>query len=367
MNLSIYVFDNELSPLGAVDVITGLTWTEKFSDAGNFELWCPVNDHNVELLLEDNIVWPGGETAGIIEFKELVISEDNTASLHIQGRLLSGLLDYRVIYPTLITSGTISQILCTQVDTFLVNPEDEKRKIPGLEIDPEQPSLGPTVSYQKTGDSVLMEASKLGEANSLGFKVRFAPKDKKMTFCVYQGVDKTLDQGVVAPLLFSSDLDDILDSSYLHNKSELRNVAYVLGEDSGANRKLKQLGDSSGFSRKELFVDARDIQSETESGEKIPEEEYFSMLEERGLTTLEDYKDIEVFSATIRTRGVTTYTYGVDYFLGDRVTVYDRRLKVKTNALITQVTTTWDEEGKVLDVVFGYEQPTLANKLKRRK
>lgn len=367
MKISLYVFDNSITLLGAVDVVTGLTWTEKFSDAGSFELWCPVNDHNAQLLREDNLLWAGGDTAGIIEFRELTSGEDGAQSIHLQGRLLTSLLDYRVVYPTLVASGTISQVMCQQVDTYLISPIDPKRKIPLLELDPNQQDLGPKVSYQKTGDTVLLESSKLGEANSLGFKVTFHPKDRKMVFRVYQGVDRTLDQSVVTPLLFASDLDDILSSNYSHNKSEMRNVAYVAGEDSGVNRKVREVGDFSGISRRELFVDARDIQTELEPGSTLPEEEYYSMLDERGRTSLEDYKDIETFSATLRTHGVTTYQYGKDYFLGDRVTIYDRKLKVKTNALITEVTTTWDENGKVLDVAFGYEQPTIANKLRRRK
>lgn len=366
MGLDLYVFDSSITPLGVIDVVTGLTWLEKFSDAGNFELWCPLNDQNTELLKEDNLLWIGGESAGVIEFKELTSDEDGTKTIHIQGRLAESYLDYRTIYPTVIMTGKISNILRRNVYNNLINPTDTSRKIPLIELASDQTAYGPSISYQKTGDTVLLETSRLCEANSLGFRVQFFPRQYKFIFRVYQGTDRTLDQSEVNPVLFSSDLDDILESNYSHNKSELRNFAYVAGEGSGTSRRVQTVGSAVGLSRRELFVDARDLQSEKTDGSTIPEAEYNSMLVERGKTSLEDYKDIESFSATLRTFGVTGYVYGVDFFLGDRVTVYDSKLKVRTNAMITEVMKTFDEDGERLDITFGYEQPTLANKLRRR-
>lgn len=425
MELNLYVFDSSITPLGVIDVVTGLTWEEKFADAGNFELWCPLNDQNAELLQEDNLLWIGGESAGVIEFKELTSDEEGTETIHIQGRLAESYLDYRTIYPTVSMTGKISAILRKHVESNLINPTDTARKIPNIELASDQVAYGDSVSYQKTGDTVLLEASKLCEANELGFRLQFFPRLYKFVFRVYQGTDRTLDQTEVNPVLFSSELDDILESNYSHNKSELRNLAYVAGEDSGENRKVQPVGSASGLSRRELYVDARDIQSEVswncvtvtkteildedtskvritttktltnpdtgetktstssevkfdeyategtvtqESTEMVPMDDsaYYALLSERGKTSLEDYKDIEAFSATLRTFGVTGYEYGVDFFLGDKVTVYDARLKVRINAVVTSVMTTYDEDGKRLDIVFGYEQPTLANKLKRR-
>lgn len=426
MELNVWVFDSSsITPLGVIDVVTGLTWEEKFADAGNFELWCPLTDVNVELLQEDNLVWIGGESAGVIEYKELSIDDSGVQTIHIQGRLAESYLDYRTIYPMVSVSGKTSNTLRTLVNNNLINPEDSDRKIPNIELAADQEELGELASYQKTGDSVLTEASRLCDANSLGFRLQFLPREYKFVFRVYEGTDRTLDQTEVNPVLFSSELDDILESNYSHNKSELRNLAYVAGEDSGENRKVQSVGSASGLSRRELYVDARDIQSEVswncvtvtkteildadtnkvritttktltnpdtgetktstssevkfdeyategtvtqESTEMVPmtDSAYYALLSERGKTSLEDYKDIEAFSATLRTFGVTGYEYGVDFFLGDKVTVYDARLKVRINAVVTSVMTTYDEDGERLDIVFGYEQPTLANKLKRR-
>lgn len=366
MSLNLYVFSRDtLTPLGFLDVVTGLTWEERFADAGSFELWAPVNDQNIALLQEDNLLWNGGESVGMIEFKELTADDEDTQTIHIQGRMCECFLDFRTIYPAMIKTGKPSKIMRLLVENYLISPTDTKRKIPNIELDSDQTDYGSSISYQRTGSTVLIGCSDLGQAYAIGFRLKFLPKDKKLVFQVYQGTNRTMDQTAVTPILFSSDLDDILESTYSHNKSELRNFAYVAGEDSGSARKVESIGDSSGLDRRELFVDARDLQTENEDGSAISDSEYRAMLVERGKENLEDYKDIKSFSATLRTFGVTSYRYGTDFFLGDTVTVYDARLKVKTNAMVTAVMTTYDESGEQLDITFGYGQPTIATKLKR--
>lgn len=366
MELNLYVFNSSITPLGVVDVVTGLTWEERFADAGVFELWCPLNDQNVELLKEGNLLWIGGESAGVIEFLELSSDSEGTETLHVQGRLAESYLDYRTVYPTVSATTKVSTFLRKVVSDNVVNPTETARKISSVVLASAQAVLGGTISHQKTGDTVLLEVSELCQANGLGFRLQFLPKERQFVFRVYQGLDRRLEQEVNSPVLFSSDLDDILESSYSHNTSEWRNFAYVAGEDSGTSRRVQTVGSASGVNRRELFVDARDLQSTNDDGTSISVSEYNSMLTERGKTSLEEYKDIETFSATIRTFGVTGYIYGKDFTLGDTVTVYDSRLKIRTDAIVTAVTRTFDESGEQLDITFGYQQPTLATKLRRR-
>lgn len=366
MDLNLYVFDNEITPLGVIDVVTGLTWEEKFADAGNFELWCPLNESNAALLKEDNIVWIGKDSAGIIEFKELAADENNTMTIHIQGRLAEAYLDYRTVYPRLEVTDKVGSVLRLLVYDTLIGPLDSSRKIPTLALAENQEPYGDSISYQQLGDTVLSEVSRLCEANSLGFRLKFYPYEQRFDFCVCRGTDHTVNQAENTPVLFSSDLEDILTSSYSHNKSDFRNVAYISGEGEGENRKTQQVGTAEGIFRRELYVDARDLQSEKEDGSSIPDLEYAAMLTERAKTTLEDYKDIETFSATIKTFGSMGYTYGTDFVLGDKVTVYDSRLKVQTDAIVTAVVYTYDEDGERIDLTFGYEQPTISAKLRRR-
>lgn len=366
MSLNLQVFNRELTRLGVVDVVTGLTWSEKFADVGEFELWCPVTDTNIQLLKEDNLLWIGTDSAGVIEFKELTIDDDGTYTMHIRGRLCECYLDFRTVYPRFSMSGKVSKIMQALVTRNIISPSDSKRKIPNVQLDSSQQDLGNSISFQKLGDTVLKSCTDLGEANGLGFRLKFVPSQKAFLFQVYVGTNRTMDQSAVTPVLFSSELDDILESSYSHNKSELRTDSYIAGEGEGTARIMTSTGSSAaGLDRRELFVDAGDLQSIAEDGNTIPANQYKAMLVERGKSKLEENKDIETFSATLRTFGVMSYIYGQHYFLGDAVTVYDSRLKLQTNAIVTAIERTFNEDGETLDVTFGYGQPTLVTKLRR--
>lgn len=120
----------------------------------------------------------------------------------------------------------------------------------------------------------------------------------------------------------------------------------------------------SGLSRRELFVDARDLQSETEDG-ALTEEEYAAVLANRGEEKLAENPLVQSFDATVRTRNAT-YEYGVDYFLGDIITVTDERLGVTVDAVVTGVQYAVSRDGESMALMFGYGQPTVYDRLRRK-
>lgn len=365
MGVDVYVFNNKFALLGMVNIITGLSWNETFADAGSFELWCALTDQNISILQKDNLVWIKGDSAGVIEIRELSVDDSGIETLHIQGRLAECYLSYRTVYPAVSKSGKVSTVLREMVEKNITSPTDSDRKISCIELATDQVEYGESISYQQTGETVLKTLTDLCGIYSLGFRLQFLPKEQKFVFRVYQGTNRSINQSSVIPVVFSTDLDEILDSSYVYNQTDYCNFAYSAGEDSGSNRKVVTIGSASGLERRELFVDARDIQSEKEDGTTISATEYNDMLKERGNSKLEEHKVVQEFSANVRTFGNTGYIYGTDYFLGDTVTVYDRRLKVQLDAQVTSVTTSYDEEGEHLEVTFGYGQPTIADKLRR--
>ena len=205
----------------------------------------------------------------------------------------------------------------------------------------------------------------------IGFNILFRPKEKKLIFEVIEGVDRTVEQSDVDPVEFSTDLEDILSSSYYTNDEDKKNVALIFGEGEGVERTRQVAGDDSaqGFGRRELFIDARDLQSETtnDDGETVTltQEEYNQTLISRGDNKLSEYRIVESFEAKIRVFGNIQYEFGVDYNKGDKVTVRDRQLNVVVSARITEVEEDFGNEYE-LTLTFGYSYPTIMQKVKRQ-
>lgn len=121
----------------------------------------------------------------------------------------------------------------------------------------------------------------------------------------------------------------------------------------------------TGFQRRELYIDARDLQSDSDPDKPLTEEEYTAVLTARGKEKLAEHQLVRSFSAEIRTYN-PTYIYGQDFFLGDTITVTDQRLGVTVDAVVQGAERTVSGQGETLTLTLGFGPPTLYDILKRK-
>lgn len=353
--------------IGEISQFESLIWPDKYCGVSNFELWAPITESNTELLKTGNIIWAGGDNAAIIEIITASLDEDGAMKYDVKGSSLEKLLGSRIVWGTYNAQNKVaSTVMYELVAQNCVSPSNANRKIPFLECASDA-SLGGKISYQQTGGEVIESLDAIAEVTELGYDIIFKPKEKKLVFEVVQGVDRTIEQSTNDPVMFSTDLDDILSSSYYTNSEDLKTVAWVQGEGEGAARTSVTAGESSGkgLARKELYVDARDLQSESSSDdETLTPEEYNKVLVQRGNEKLDDTKVTESFEAQLRVFGDIQYVYGEDYNKGDKVTVKDDVLGVIVSARITEVEEEYSNTYNLV-LTFGYAYPTLQQKLKK--
>ncbi len=363
------VTETAFAALGEINEFTHLLWPDHYAGYGTFELQAPVTEENQTLLREGNYLWTGGTSAAVIEIINSETDTKGQKSYVIKGRTLEYLLSTRIIWGTYSTNNkSVSTIMYELVNQNCVNPSDPNRKIPYLTCGTDL-GVGSKISHQKTGGYVYDDLLDLSSESELGFNVLFLPGELELRFVVTQGTDRTNLQSLNSVLL-STDLEDILASEYYLNTQDVRNLALVQGEGEGESRKRVVAGEDvqvKGFSRRELYVDARDIQSSVSNSDgtttKLTEEEYLATLRSRGLVKLADYPRTETFEATIRTTG-GQYTYGKDYFKGDKIVIQDLDLGLQVVGRITEVTNSWGESHE-MDLTFGYSYPTLLKKISR--
>lgn len=365
------VNDTTFDSIGEVNQYESLIWPDKFNGFGTFELWAPITDENSQYFKKGNILWCGGDNAAVVEIVKSEIDEIGTKTYNVKGRTLEMLLTTRIIWGTYnAVNKDASTAMYEIVNQNCVNPSNANRKIPYLKL-AEDLKFGGKITYQKTGGEVYDSLSTIASTYDLGFNVLFKPKTKELIFEVVEGVDRTVEQSTNDPVEFSTELEDLLSSSYYTNDQDVKNVAFVQGEGSGSSRKSVTSGeaDSKGFGRRELYVDARDLQSTSvdENGEEqnLSPTEYTQVLTQRGNDKLSECKTTETFEAQIRVFGDVQYEFGVDYKKGDKVTVRDEQLNVVVSARITEVQEEFDDE-YALVLTFGYSYPTIMQKVKQQ-
>lgn len=373
IKITVFILDNDhFEAVGFIDQYTSLIWPDAYNGYASFEMWAPITEANSEMIREDNVIWCGGENAAVIEIIKEEIDDKGIKTYNVKGRTLEKFLCDRIVWGGYTKSGFASTIMYDLVDKCAINPTNPDRKIPYL-VNAADTQVGNKITqYQKTGGELYDALGGLASDSDLGFSVLFDPFNKQLVFEVRKGADRTLgNEEGNDPVVFSTELEDILSSSYYMNKEDLKTVAFIQGEDSGSSRVSVQTGDISGkgFNRRELYVDARDLQSEIYSDDgststKLMPAQYQATLVQRGDDKLSEHVHTEVFEAQIRQFGDVQYEFGVDYVKGDKVTVVDKQLGVTVSARITRSEEEFDDE-YALVLTFGYSYPTILDKLKR--
>lgn len=375
IEVEVFRLDNDaFESIGQINKYKSLMWPDRFDGYSTFELNAPVTPENRTLIRKGNIIWCGGDNAAIIEIITSTTDDKGQKAYKVKGRTLEMLLTTRIIWGTYTGTGKYSSTIMYEiVDNQCVNPSQLNRKIPFLEC-AEDEQVGRKTSFQKTGGEVYDSLQAIAKEAELGFCILFKPREKKLIFKVLEGVDRTItlsSNNSSSLVIFSTDLEDILASSYYTNSQDVKTTAYVAGEGEGSERVHIVSGNnaSPGFLRRELYVDARDLQSEVmnEDGSMtiINPDDYRDMLNDRGVGKLAERDVVESFEAKMRVIGDIQYTYGVDYFKGDKVIVQDTDIGVQTIATVAEVSENYDDEYELI-ITFGYEYPTLIQKIKRQ-
>ena len=368
--LLIFRFNNvEFYPIGELDVYQNAFFSVSMQGGGRFEFFSPILPQTTELLVIGNLIWTGGDYGYVIEGMRSSVTPSGALMYHVTGRSLARYLTDRVIFGTYTAKDKkASTIMYDLINRTVANPTDTKRKIPYL-TKTQDMQLGDIITLQHTGGIVYDHIDKLAREQELGYRIKLNPRNNTLLFDVYKGVDRTINQNAVIPVEFASDLDDILESEHYKSISDLKTFALIAGEGEGANRITTTVGDTTltGLDRKEMYIDARDIQSETEDedGNKIvlTPAEYIKALQQRGKERLAQASVVETVEASIRIYGDTLYKFGVDYMIGDTITITDKRIGVSMSAAITGAEETFGEEYK-LNLLFGFNAMTFWDRVR---
>lgn len=355
------IVDDEFTRLGVLNEYTMIQYTEKYSGVGSFELKCALNNYNVDLIRSDRILWIDEGHAGIIQYIEKSSENEITA----KGSMLTGMLKWRVVPLTYEAYKPVTEIFQELINSSFMTGD---RKIKGFTFQKMYLYDSENIRYQSTGKQLSDEFSELGDTYDYGFDIALNMKEKSFDFVLYRGKDKTIGntQGN-DPVIFGTNFNNILNGEYIADSQSYRNYVYVAGAGEGKDRTVVEVAQQTGltgFFRREVYIDARDIQKENIE-QPLTDEEYKELLNQRGKSKLVEYKKIESYEAETRSDGYTAFQYGKDYNLGDTVTIVDSVLGVELSAKVTEVVVTYSEEGYTVEPVFGFGLPTLYSKIKK--
>lgn len=352
------------------DSFSSFLWDIRYYECGQFEIYIAATVSNVTLFQTGKIIGRSDDHThyGIIEKIVLETDAENGDYLTVSGRFLMSLLSRRIIYPTLsfTTPTSYGAILRKAVRDNCIPPGgiENGRCIPGLRTSGNwsacwEQTAQLQISYENLMEWVYNICEVTGGTANILLKETVSGSGLyEMIFELSQGMDRSIQQAEQPHVIFSDAYNNLLAFHYEKDISNLQNVAYVLGEGEGSARKRRVCGFQNflhgWLNRYEVYVDAKDLQQETqnEDGETIllSDQEYQELLLERGNEQFVPATETSESTIAVNSK---QYQYQQDYFVGDYVTVKHSRFGLQQERIqLVGMIESFDQNGRSLTPTF---------------
>lgn len=333
--MNIYILNTSYEPVAVIDAFKSLIWTKRYYTCGDFELYIPADENLLQYLQNDYFIMrDDDDSAMIIERLEIQTDVENGDYYIVSGRSIESVLARRIVmWQTIINTTDVIQGLKQLIVAHTGQGDSsDYRSIPGLVID-DSLTVSENLITQITGDVLLDAVSSICQRFGIGMKMVLS--GSALTVSFYQGSE--------VDVIFSPEFDNMINSHYLRDYTDLANYAIVAGEGEGTSRVQIAVPATtttpSGFALREMYVDARDLS--TNDG-AITNQNYVQFLTERGKEKLAEREIVQSFEAEIEPQ--TSFVYKPDYNLGDIVTVTNE-YGVTANPRIVEIIESWDDTG----------------------
>lgn len=353
------IFDDGIIFKGAVADYSDIDFNPELCAKGDFTLRVNAHTKYAAYLIPDNIIYIDSEISGWIMSSE-VVRGDGAADeiLEVKGIQTKDILSFRLTdnngAPFTYTNKSPEYIVKDLIAKNIGASCADTSRIYNKVVVAANLDRGTAIDFQTYNKNLAEEIYSVLQADGLGLKATLNVVAKTLTFDVVQGVDRTAEQSTNNRVLLGIELGGLNEIKYLKDKSQYKNVAYVGGQGEGEDRNIQKIviDSPTGIQRREVFIDARDINEVTE-------------LDARGKQKLAGYALGESVDCVIRDGG--SYSYGVHYSLGDYVTIVDDLIGIQLAAQATGAKIKWRSKKPVsVEVNFGYKSGSIEANLKRR-
>ena len=370
------VWTVDIEPIAVIDEIISLSWQNNLNTVGKFTLNVPLTTDNIQALQVGNLITKNtyGEgvkkEACIITYRQIAVNKQGIETLQIQGTSILTWLSQRVLTENYNLNDTIEQIARQLVNNEAINPQNPDRIIPKLQLGefanlPDTTTFFPNSQYPQ----LLSSLTNVFTGVYYGLRIIMDTQNRVFLFEVYKGVDLTIQSTTNQPLLFSSEMNNIMSETYTHTNVNFNNVAYVYAQfnaGSNSNTEINKtiiVGNAQGLQRFETSVSGG---NPTINGAQfeITENNYQQLLPVVGEQALAQAEVTHNFTGKLNMNAGLTYKK--DFNLGDQITAINKEWGLNKNLVITGVTEEYSVQGMQLSLNFGYPLPTILELINKK-
>lgn len=288
--MKIKIYDKDLNPILFIDEqFVSCLWSEGYNTIGSFCMELIDTAEYRKKIRED--FYAGRSDRDTLMVIKTVEFRD--------GRVIASGKQATAVLDDVAMLGTIQAGV--NIDTAVKNAYNESAKFRKLNF--AETNIGIKSTHQISNASFWNVCSTLCADTDLGIRVKRSGTELLAEF--YKPEENQ-------NLVFSKQYGNLSDPKIVLSTEGSKNYAIVFGQGEGANRTYTTVDMTGGQDRRELVVDAKDLQM----GDGETTENYLKRLESRGIEKLLEHQN--VFSCSFVPSG---NDFGVRYELGDVLTV----------------------------------------------
>lgn len=362
--MRVLVLDEKFQTLGSISLFSSLIWVPRYTKLGYFELHTATS--YFQLLKQGSYIYRNDrENLGVIDDVQYAQTDTGSRTCYAKGNFAEVLLADRVISKTMSVNGRLEDSMRSAVTQFAINPVN-KEPVENLVLG-EDSGLEYQVNTQVTGANLSEWLYDIGNTVEISHRVLFDYLEDTLRFEVWQGKDRTDNQEENSWAIFSNAFCNIKSVQYERNKSSYKNFAYVAGEGEGSNRTVVEVDTrkTPDEKRREIWVDARDLQRQDSNGRTIGDAEYKELLRNRGIEKLQEYPMIETVNSDIDAQA--NLKYREDFDVGDLCTYINTEIGVETEKRITEIMEVYEGGAESISVTFGTDEIETVEQLIKRE
>lgn len=350
--MDIYVLDGLNGPIGLIDAYQSIIWNMQYFSYSDFQLVTAANTVNLELLKVGNLLvrdadMNNGNYQNVMLIESISVSFDSETGwmLTATGKGLKHLLSRRIVWNQVTTSDqTIEDTIRQVITDNVINPSNSDRQISNFILSNKK-NFTDKADIQLFGENIAEWLENICTEYNYGWDIYI--DSGNYVFELYRGTDRSYNQDVVPPVVFSPEYDNLYSSTYSHNLENYANAALVGGEGEGTEKKTTTIGSASGLDRYEGYIDGSGVSS---NNGIIFEDEYQKLLESYGNEQMAQYQKTETFEGEIEPNGM--YKLNQDYFLGDVVQITNEK-GISATPRITEIIYSEDANGTSIVPTFS--------------
>jgi len=354
MGYSVRVIDTDFNLLMETDAYQSLVIEVDYYTGGMLTM--SINRHMLPLgangavvdeLQVGNIIFPTNsvDKPFIITYREDNFAEtQGEQSINIQANSLLWILSQRITqvatdethdsYTDKSAEYIVKQWITNNVISSIDSDTDRNISFFNVLVNQDR---GSTITDQTRYENLMEEIQRVISAELMGLKVAVNIATSKFDIDVYEGNDLTY--GETDAVVLGLDRGNLSSMTTYNSNINYKNFAYVGGDGEGAKRTIGESGTATSIDRKEIFFDAREVSDLTE----------LSLRGEQALSELPEEISLEA-----RLLEESTSVYGVDFEVGDLITIVNNNTSFTEDKRVIKVTQAREADSIIkTDLVLG--------------